>query len=99
MPKRTAPLESFKNSLCWSLTADIESQMPFREWQLQEREFCCRAPTHELGPTEKIPMLLNLLVDWDWDDLHVMRVHFSLEFIRLERDEWDNLQALYRATC
>lgn len=99
MPKKIAPLESFKNSLCYSLQAAIEAQMPLREWQLQQKEFFCSAPTHELGPREKIPMLIDLLADFPWDDLNYMRLFFELEFVKLERDEWDNLHALYRATC
>lgn len=101
--RRTKSIESFKNSLRYSLGEAVLAAGPPTDDTL-DGTFLCEAPLHELlvGPDEesiKMPKQLDLLVDFEVDGWHFCRHWFRLFFKRIRRDEWDNLLAVYEAVC
>lgn len=90
--QKVSPLESFKNSLRYSLGPQLTG-MNLRK--IQDGEFHCSAPLEELGD-EKTPLLLELLLDIETNPPKWTRIWFELEFVRINRMD---MTAIYRATC
>lgn len=91
--KKLRPLESYENSLRWSLREAI-GLLPERK--VRFGIFYCQAPLQELEGVA-MPKELDLLMDFEFEMEEWTRIYFDLEFLHIARDENDGLHAVYRA--
>lgn len=91
---RSPVIESFKNSLRWSLRFQCDG---LSEHKVRCGEFFISAPLSELAPFTDLamPKYLPLLADFEFDG-EIKRIWFELDFVRINRME---LTAIYHATC